>query len=108
MTMNPVPATQVPQRDTTFGLRESAVSGAYTFSEDNRELFYICPCGCGEHLSLPVKIGPWVQGASPCWGWDGNRDAPTLTPSIRRLNGCRYHGHLQAGVWTFTSDSGRR
>lgn len=52
----------------------------------------------GELIILPVNI-PDVSGK--CWGWDGNRDAPTLTPSIRVGGGKSpeiWHGFLRAGV----------
>jgi hypothetical protein len=42
------------------------------------------------------------------WNWDGNVDAPTLTPSIlhtKRVDGvypdgCGWHGYLTAGEFT--------
>ena len=35
----------------------------------------------------------------PSWLWDGNKDAPTLTPSIAcgMPKGCDWHGHMRAG-----------
>lgn len=41
---------------------------------------------------------------SPDWLWDGNKQAPTLAPSIRRMGGCAFHGYLQAGVWNSAGD----
>lgn len=35
------------------------------------------------------------RGIKKEWGWDGNKDKPTLTPSI--LNHGEWHGHLVAG-----------
>lgn len=60
----------------------------------------LCPaCGC-EH-DVPVKPGN-PQG----WGWDGNQERPTLSPSIffsaghgKRNPDCRWHGFLQNGEW---------
>ncbi len=60
-------------------------------------LIYACPCGCGEIGSLHFAVGDDAQ--SPSWKWDGNEDAPTLTPSIRRLDGCKWHGFLTKGQW---------
>lgn len=63
--------------------------------------------GHGLHL-LPVSgdVPPGV----PRWDFDGNLDAPTLTPSIltriRRADGefvC--HSFLRNGVWEYLSDS---
>ena len=31
------------------------------------------------------------------WKWDGNEAKPTLTPSILRKSGCRWHGYLTGG-----------
>lgn len=43
------------------------------------------------------------RGIEREWGWDGNEDAPTLTPSI--ADPCGYHGHLVAGVLEPCPDS---
>src|SRR5688572_2783333 len=73
---------------------------------------FVCP-GCasfregyeGVH-SLPVNIGDKKIG-KPAWDWDGNREAPTLSPSI--LSNYRLgdicHSFLKAGVFEFLSDS---
>ncbi len=31
------------------------------------------------------------------WQWDGDWEAPTLSPSIQRHGACNWHGHLRAG-----------
>lgn len=65
-----------------------------------------CPRGkdrCGD-----IIIGNGVKPAvgAPTWRWDGNADAPTLTPSINcrtktstgeEAAGCGWHGWLTAG-----------
>lgn len=33
------------------------------------------------------------------WKWDGNEQKPTLSPSVQKLSGCRWHGWLQGGVF---------
>ncbi len=62
---------------------------------------FICPKGnrCGD---LPIlgrtnmKHDPQNQnGGSAHWGWDGNRDKPTFTPSID-CKGC-WHGYIEGG-----------
>ena len=63
-----------------------------------------CPCGkCHDpeqvihnsylHITRPSQ--PSV--GKPDWQWDGNREAPTLTPSIQRRGACNWHGYLRAG-----------
>jgi hypothetical protein len=58
-------------------------------------LRYVCPCGCGAIGTIPIVGYPNPQG----WAWDGNKGQPTLTPSILRTAGCRWHGYLRKGVW---------
>lgn len=73
-------------------------------------LAFVCPgCqeiegegGTGLHM-LPVN----TDKTSPSWWWDGNLEAPTLTPSI--LSGMndearRCHSFLTAGVFDFLGD----
>lgn len=55
-------------------------------------IIYCCPCGCGKICSLHFRPEP-----SPSWDWDGNIEAPTLTPSIHDPG--HWHGYLTAGVW---------
>lgn len=70
-------------------------------------LLFVCPQGkrCG------VLLGPqFVDRPTPdalcIWGWDGNLERPTLTPSINCLaekdgkptSGCGWHGFITAGV----------
>jgi hypothetical protein len=54
---------------------------------------FICPCGCGREGYLSFTP------PGPQWTWDGNREAPTLTPSVQQVGGCRWHGWLRAGEW---------
>lgn len=55
---------------------------------------FICPCGCGRHGWLQFRPGP-----PPSWEWNGNREKPTLRPSVRQVGGCQWHGWLTDGVW---------
>lgn len=55
-------------------------------------LWYNCPCGCGSQGFLAIR-----PAASPSWEWNGNRDAPTLTPSVHHVG--HWHGYLRAGIW---------
>lgn len=54
-----------------------------------------CPCGCGREGYLPLD----PSSPGPRWDWDGNREAPTLTPSVLFKGGCEWHGFLTAGEW---------
>jgi len=56
-------------------------------------MLFSCP-GCGEIGYCPL------EGPGDKWGWDGNEDAPTLTPSIHSApdkGGCGWHGFMTAG-----------
>lgn len=54
-------------------------------------LHFWCPCGCGSLLGASFEPGRWT--------WDGNREKPTVNPSILHMDGCRWHGFLRAGVF---------
>ena len=43
-----------------------------------------------------LAIAPTFQSNGASWKWDGNFDAPTLTPSI---DGSGWHGWLRVGKW---------
>jgi hypothetical protein len=73
-------------------------------------LAFVCP-GCAEMHSnsglhmLPVN----TTEHSPSWDWDGNLEAPTLSPSILTGVGenpsrgvC--HSYLKAGVFEYLGD----
>lgn len=65
-------------------------------------IMFGCPCGCGELRSVGFDTH---ESARPRWHWDGNRDTPTLTPSlwIKQRDaagndvGDHWHGFLTAG-----------
>ena len=77
--------------------------GAFFFDEgEPTHILFTCPCGCDNRMRLPLN----TPGVHPSWMWDGNREQPTLTPSIRDVNTCKFHGFLTAGVWSFVGDSG--
>jgi Family of unknown function (DUF6527) len=73
-------------------------------------ILFVCPLGkrCGVFLG-PVAEGRQEQnpGWKGCvWGWDGNLEKPTLTPSINCIaekdgkptGGCGAHFCITAGV----------
>lgn len=64
-------------------------------------LAFMCPCGCGREGALPIRPS---EEKSDSWEWDGNREQPTLQPSIWRNKNkypeaCGWHGHLVKGIW---------
>jgi hypothetical protein len=66
--------------------------------EDNvtSGLFINAPEISAESLGVvyvPVREGPNAAGQH--WGWDGNVERPTLTPSINWVD--HWHGYLCAG-----------
>ncbi|WP_354678502.1 DUF6527 family protein [Cupriavidus plantarum] len=57
---------------------------------------FVCPCGCGETIQLPM-----ITGQRPRWTLDskGTR-LPSLSPSVDRTVGCRSHFWIRAGkIW---------
>jgi hypothetical protein len=52
------------------------------------------PFGITLKIQGPGTSAPIANG-QPTWIWDGNREKPTLTPSIRL--GYTWHGFLTAG-----------
>ena len=75
------------------------ITEANPFDKDCRSLTALCPCGCGAVIGARIKDGE-TAATDIWWGWDGSWDKPTITPSIKVMDGCKWHGHLQAGVWT--------
>jgi hypothetical protein len=83
--------------------------GSFLWVDEAREIappgkearmYFCCPCGCGRHGSAPVRAGgPRTQ--TPEWDWDGEREEPTLNPSVYFNQGQKgeWHGWLRNGVW---------
>lgn len=86
-----------------------SIPGAFAvLDEDGRRTFvYTCPCGCGQQIGLPIRNLADAAPASPAWLFNDSLTSPTLTPSIRRLVGCRWHGFLTGGEWQPCGDSGK-
>lgn len=79
--------------------------GDFAWDFDNEEVFgktrssashfiYICLPGTKRMCAIEVKRG--APGGHRVWGWDGNEDSPTLTPSIHAVG--NWHGYLTAGI----------
>ena len=67
--------------------------GDFTYS-DNRDCLYIQLPGRNDPDAIPIQRGQ--PGGARVWGWDGNEDHPTLTPSIHDVG--HWHGYLKNGV----------
>lgn len=71
-------------------------------TESEAGILFGCPCGCGSLMGVGFDTH---ESQRPRWHWDGNRESPTLTPSILiyQLNdkaeriGEHWHGFLTAG-----------
>lgn len=76
--------------------------GAFDYYEgtkgDNRicGMIFVCPCGCGHESALDFRREDRAE-FHPSWEWDGNKEAPTLSPSVHRVG--HWHGWLRNGVW---------
>lgn len=78
-------------------------SGSWSIQEHG-ELTYFhfrCPCGCGSPGALQlVPQATWKSGQTPAvWGWNGDKEAPRLHPSIKRGTPCGWHGLFGAAEW---------
>lgn len=74
--------------------------GAFWYQErannpDLLDLWMVLP----DHEMSRIEVGIGPDAPKSCWQWDGNRQSPTVTPSIRSLGGSRagWHGWLRAG-----------
>lgn len=86
------------------GLDDLDRPGDFTFiagAEPDRLMFAAsCPCGCGEHFGIYVRYEPGAPHRPLVWDWDGDRERPTLSPSIQRqMCACLWHGWMRAGEW---------
>ncbi len=87
--------------------RANGKAGAICFCESVEHgvqgFAYKC-AGCGHESYLPVVAPPEiVKKNKPEWNWDGNRELPTLKPSIfhnKEKGGCGWHGYLTKGIFT--------
>jgi Family of unknown function (DUF6527) len=67
-------------------------AGEFCFSRDRDYIYLILP-GSKRPDALHIQKGP--PGGPRVWGWDGNEEKPTLTPSIHSPG--EWHGYLRAG-----------
>lgn len=76
---------------------ENCDDGDWAFDVRGLTIFIVLP---GRHLAgLPLRSDSDYarrDGTGPIWSWDGNREAPTITPSILNLS-TGWHGFMRAG-----------
>lgn len=84
-------------------VNDSKEPGSFTYYVNGEAkvvgLLYRCPCGCGRLGGLPFgpKSEDDIKHSRATWDWNGNREVPTLTPSIHHVN--HWHGFLTDGMW---------
>lgn len=88
--------------DSLFVDGEPGPPGAFKFwsyaeGEAPAGLNFVCPCGCKAVLGVRFTNRSGEIGAT--WSWNGDREKPTVTPSILHMAGCRWHGYLTDGVF---------
>jgi len=74
--------------------------------EATAHILFVCPNNhrCSVFLG-PKFVGKTDENRLNVWGWDGNLDCPTITPSINCIaekdgkptGGCGWHGHITNG-----------
>lgn len=69
--------------------------GAASWWEDLMDrpaiLNFVCPCGCHAVHAAPLRAGAWT--------WNGNKEFPSLAPSILSCAPCKWHGYLTDGIF---------
>lgn len=103
--MNHTTPVVANQRDDKSWQWDESAPGDFFISAEGTQIQFMCPCGCGAERILSIGTSKPAQG--PSWQWDGNRERPTLSPSIRDISHCKWHGYLRAGVFEPCGDSGR-
>lgn len=67
-----------------------------TNADGHRWLWFCCPGPCKTVTAIALR--PTRPDVAQSWEFDGNDEAPTLTPSINHV-GC-WHGWLSEGVFS--------
>lgn len=84
--------------DETVGLPGLA-KGEFTYTRGFTEIAFPCPGGRLKYCIQKIHRAP-ADEATRTWQWDGNVEAPTLTPSIGCDQRCGWHGHIINGEQT--------
>ena|SRR2546429_9400233 len=94
-------------KDEPVGSFDIRIHGVEGYPGVTASILFVCPRGerCGVLLA-PQPIERPRPDACYVWGWDGNMERPTLTPSINCIaekdgkptGGCGWHGFITNGV----------
>lgn len=76
--------------------------GDWAFVDNDSTIFVRLPVPEGHYSDgihfLPLsRESRFLNAAGTHWNWDGNREAPTLEPSILAVD-TGWHGYMRAGV----------
>ncbi len=83
-------------RQTLNDLEENGQVGDWAFGHDDSCIYIRIPDGINERGSTtPWKLSPVPLPNENDWQWDGNRETPTLTPSLNWVG--VWHGWMRAG-----------
>lgn len=96
----------------TIGTNTGTAEAPIWQDKGSRQLWFVCKA-CKSPHSVNVALADGEQ--RPLWGWDGNLENPSITPSVRCwTNGPRgtpegdnrtCHFNLEAGVQVFHGDT---
>lgn len=88
----------------SFDIEQRGVEG---YPGCTAHIFFVCPNGkrCGVLLGAQAVSRP-SEDKLNIWGWDGNTERPTITPSINCISekdgkptgGCGWHGFISNGI----------
>jgi hypothetical protein len=83
-------------------VRDTVQKGDFEITKDEatgqRWFWFKCPGACGQVSAIALRPVVKPTPGQHSWEFDGNEEAPTLSPSINHV-GC-WHGFLRAGVFT--------
>lgn len=93
--------------DASVGTFDMTTHGVEGYPACTAHILFVCP---NKHRCA-VLLGPTfvprpAEGELNIWGWDGNTEHPTITPSINCIaekdgkptGGCGWHGFITGGV----------
>jgi hypothetical protein len=77
--------------------------GDWSFSSDFKDMFLVYPCKSsypgepdyGDVVHLPIHRKGESDDRKLSWEWDGNKEAPTISPSVNVIG--RWHGFFRNG-----------
>lgn len=76
----------------------------FEYDERRRGLEWTCPANAANRCMVAFKTWPIRE---PRWNWDGNREKPSVQPSIHCMI-CGFHATCLKGVFVVAPDSKRK